>query len=305
MKRFLACFLLVLAACSPQQTLQPVTLVIASWYGFYPLYYAAELGLDKANGLRLKVLEPDTVSNLRRSYMRDQVDAVATSMVEFTNATTLTGLPIKPLVITDFSNGGDVIVAHRSIKNTEELLDMRVAVPSKGIGEFVLQLALDKANPMQHIRQYFIDEAECGDGFERDLIDACVTYPPVSTYLLESNEELHEIYNSSADPTRIFDLIWVKPDMSDEVANQLRTTWFQVIDHINNDPQRFYAFAASIANVNQAQVAEAMKGIRLVDQQQHQTLIATPDELQRGLVDVCGIAQNPQCEQHQNAFEKM
>lgn len=292
---------LVLSSCQPNQRLEPLTLVVGSWYGFYPLYFALEHQLDINNGMKLKILEPTNISNLRRSYLRDQVDMAATSMLEFANATSLSNQALRPVIISDYSNGGDVIIAKKSISNIDELRGKRVAVPSQGIGEYILSLVFNDASPMRFIEQHKIPETECQEAFDNGKIDACVTYPPISTYLLE-NDSLHVLYSTESHPGRVFDIIWAKPSVQEKTLKKVETIWFSAVEKINRNPQAFYEFVARIANVPEQSVQQAMQGIQIIDQKQHQSLLSTPQSVASDLVQACYVARAQNCEAFHQLF---
>lgn len=276
-------------------------MIVGTWYGFYPFYYAVENGIDEKHGLKLKVLEPSNISNLRRSYLRDQVDFAATSMIEFTNAVYLSQLRLHPVLITDYSAGGDVVVAKKSLTSVAGLLEQRVAVPANGIGEYVLSLIFGTPEPDQLFTQVLIPETECARAFEQNLIDACVTYPPISTYLLE-DESLHTVYTSKSHPGRIFDMVWAKPDVPVEHRERLQQIWFETIALIEQDPHAFHEFVADIASVDKDSVTNAMAGISLNNETQHRAMMLMGRQLAKDLVTVCEVAGNQECEQFNEAF---
>ena len=290
-----------LTSCLSEQRLKPMTVVIGSWYGFYPFYYAEENSIDEKYGLRLKVLEPTNISNLRRSYMRHQVDFVATSMIEYTNAVSMTNQDYIPLLISDYSNGGDVIIAKKHIKTIEDLRGARVAVPFNGIGEFVMALIFNTNEPGKLFNQIPLDETDCERAFATDKIDACVTYPPISTYLLEK-DTLHQIYSSKEHQGRIFDLVWVKSGVSNEDRAKLLGIWFETVALIKQDPSRYHQFVAHISNVSEASVKSAMDGIQLVDKQLFNQLLEHKDSLAKDIVAVCNVAESDDCERFTNTF---
>ncbi len=294
----------LLLSCQPQDRVQPVTIVIGSWYGFYPFYYAIEHGLDRQQGIRLKIVEPSNLGNFRRGYLRQQVDLGATSMIEFTNAYRMSQINLRPVVFTDYSNGGDVIIATKSIQSLADLRGARIAVPSQGIAEYILSLVFDDPVPSNHFAQLKIPEDECADAFASDLIDACVTYPPMSTYLLE-NTNLHQIYTTAEHPRRVFDLVWARPNVSDDLASRVRQMWFATIDRIQADPIRYYQFVAKIADVPAAAVSESMQGIELFDEAKHRAFIDEYSGRISDIITACQIAKNPDCEQFGEMFEAL
>jgi NitT/TauT family transport system substrate-binding protein len=293
---------ILLSSCAPQQKNDSVTIVIGSWYGFYPIYYALENRLDHKNGLRLKVIEPTDIGDARRSYMREQVDFVASSMLEFTKAGSFLHQRIEPVLIADYSNGGDVIVANKSINNIEQLKGKRIAVSANGIGQYILSLVFKSKQPSQFFEQIEIRETECEQAFIQNQIDACVTYPPISTYLL-NNPNLHTVYDSRAHPRRIFDLVWSKENTSPVVKEKLRNMWFESVELINEDPEKFYRFVARIASVSTDSVRQAMQGIALVNAKQHQQVIQSSLQLSQDLVDICLVGNGKSCEQFASSFD--
>ena len=287
--------ILTLVGCGVNKQPVPVTMVVGSWYGFYPFYYAREKGLDLDNGIRLKILEPTNIGNLRRSYMRSQVDIVATSMLEFTNATRLSGLPLQPVLITDYSNGGDVVIATKAINSVEDLHGKRIAVPSQGIGEYFLSLVFNSQQPTQYFTQIKRPETECGDAFAAKEIDACITYPPISTYLL-AEHDVHELHSSAQHPTRIFDVVWSKPDVPKDIQKQIQALWFKVVEMIKDNPAAYHQFVSEIASVPLEEVERSMQGIALIDEQQHIDLLNKTDSLGTDLTTACKVANGSDCE---------
>ena len=283
-----------LMCCKPTEPMEPVTMVIGSWYGFYPFYFAVENGIDEKHGIKLKIVEPDSIANFRRGYLRSQVDLSATSMLEYTNATQLSGLDIRPIIITDYSNGGDNIIATKDITHVDQLKGKRIAVPSKGIAEYLMSVVLDDQTPTDQFQQIPIPEHECMEAFVQGKIDACVTYPPISTYLLE-NTNLHVVYTSKQHPQRIFDLAWAKPHVSRKTVEKTQLIWFDVIDLINRDKDSFYQFVASISNVDVSEVKQSMQGIQLIDSEKFKTLRASKSRLTQDLVTACKVAKNDNC----------
>lgn len=285
-----------ISSCLPPSRLESATLVMGSWYGFFPIYYAKEHGLDKQFGLQLKVLEPSNIGNLRRSYLRSHVDFAASSTLEFTNAVNLSKLSLSPVLFTDYSNGGDVIVANKTILNTEQLVGKRVAVPAKGIGEYILSLVFDSSEPLTLIEAVSIFELECGQAFIDNKIEACVTYPPISTHLLEQ-KNLHLIYSSKEHPYKILDLIWAKPHVRPSTKEKFRATWFAALKKIEQNPEQFYDFVASITNTSTSSVKAAMSGIKLIDKASQKRLRDDKEVLAEHFIAMCNLVDGKNCQQ--------
>ncbi|MFC4699226.1 ABC transporter substrate-binding protein [Glaciecola siphonariae] len=304
--RLLVCMFCILSftSCESNKPPTPLTIVVGSWYGFYPLYYAIEQGLDHKHQLRLKILEPSNIFNLRRSYLRDEVDAAATSMLEFSNANILSNQALSPVIITDFSAGGDVIVAHKSLKNADALRGKRIAVPSQGIGSYFMSLTFEDSDPFKYFTQIIIPETECEQAFQHEQIDACVTYPPLSTHLL-ANDNLHLVTSSEAFPNQIFDLLWAKPHVGADTKAKLVNMWLEAIDVIKKDPENFYQFVAAIANVPKETVSEAMDGIILVDSDINRRLHKDGMALSASLVNACKVAKHDKCETFKTLFNEV
>jgi len=300
------CLLLIiitLSGCQPSHRIEPVTVVIGSWYGFYPLFYAQSLELDKRHNIRLKIVEPTNVSNFRRSYLRSQVEFAATSMLEYTNAVVLSRQTLKPTIITDYSNGGDVIVTSKTIESIADLRDKRISVRSKGIGGYILSIIFENSEAGQFYTQIKIPETQCSDAFIEGEIDACLTYPPLSTQMLASNPKLHVIYDSSQYPRQIFDMIWAKQDVPKTTLDNMRSIWFEVIERINKAPEDYYQYGSNIANVTPESVKVAMAGIHLIDQAEHATLWESNEQLAASLVTACKVASRNQCLTFEHAFK--
>ena len=295
MRLLLLLLVVIVSGCKPITRNEPVTMVMGSWYGFYPFYFAVENGIDKKYGIRLKIVEPTNIADFRRGYLRSQVDISATSMVEYTNASQMSNHELRPIIITDYSNGGDNIVALKSITNTEQLKGKRIAVPSKGIAEYLMAVVLNDQTPTDQFIQIPIPENECSQAFKSNQIEACVTYPPMSNYLID-NPKLHILYSSKEHPQRIFDLVWAKPHVTDETVKKLQLIWFDVVNLIKREPDAFNEFVARISNVSVTSVRESMEGIELIDMQRLEELRSVGQRLSDDLVVACVIARNDNCE---------
>ncbi|WP_395343640.1 ABC transporter substrate-binding protein [Ningiella sp. W23] len=295
-------FCLSLAACQPKQSQNsPITIAIGSWYGYYPLYYASDLGIDEKYGLSIKVLEPQNISSFRRIYVNEQVDFVGTSMIEFTNAKAFTKQDIQPVLVSDFSNGGDVVIARQNIQTPEQLKGKIIAVPSNGIGEYFMSLVFDDKEPSQHFKQFIIPETACQQAFDQNTIDACVTYPPISTHLLK-NPELHKVLDTSAYPGQIYDLLWSKPHVNAQQRSAIKKVWYETVAAIEADPVAYHSYIAQLADVSVSSAEEAMLGIKLVNEQDMKDMFADVDALNKRIVAACYIAQGENCEKFANAF---
>ena len=295
LKRHLLLLLTVVlvSGCQPKVEKQTVTGIIGSWYGFYPLYYAKELGIADKHGIDLRIIEAGAALDLRRGYLKSSVHFMATSLVEVSNAYILKNSGVELLLVTDFSNGSDLIVAKKSIESLEQLVDKRIGADSFSVGLYVLKRALIKHGLNSEINHVVVGSDAYSEAFEKDLIDAAVTYPPFSSQLT-SSPDYHILYSTAEDPGKVFDTLIVKSEVSEEVKSKLWDIWFETVEHILTSPEQYARYLVKITDDNLSNINTELAGIKFVTQQEYLQMIADQDSFRNELRLACMFARNAQ-----------
>jgi len=109
-----ALFILMTATgCSRVESEEPIRISANQWIGYTPLFYANEKGWLKESGFSLKF-----VSSLSESldlFNTRSVDAMASTQYEYFEAKRKNP-DVRPVILFDRSNGGDMILANRPLE---------------------------------------------------------------------------------------------------------------------------------------------------------------------------------------------
>ena len=139
---FLSGIIFALLSGCDQNSTPPVTIAVNPWPGYAFLHLAEEKNFFEAHDLNIKVVPVDSLSDAQRAYVHGRVDGMASTVVESVHAHYSAGRPLSVILVSDYSNGGDVILTNDSIDSVAELKSKRVGCEVGSLGVFMLQRAL-------------------------------------------------------------------------------------------------------------------------------------------------------------------
>src|SRR5215510_12978790 len=230
-----AALLLVASGCSrePETALRIGTNV---WIGSEPLYLARELGyLDPA---AVQLVEYPSSSEVLRAFRNQAIDGMVISLDELFGLVA-DGLQPRIILVVDVSQGADAVVARQGMRTMSDLKGRRVAVEGGALGAFVLSRAL-ALNGMQasDVTVVHLESNEQPDAFEKDQVDAAVTFDPYRTQLLRTGATT--LFDSTQIPGEIVDLIAVRANVLEKqpkAVQALLTGWFNAIEYMKREPR--------------------------------------------------------------------
>lgn len=273
--------LLGLQACTEPQA-PPIRLGTNLWPGYEPLYLAQQLRLVDPAEVRL--IEYPSASDVIRAFRNRSLDAAALTLDE---ALLLQqdGIPVSVILVTDISNGGDVIMARKAITSFAELKGKRVAVESAALGAYVISRALEiHGMSLADIEIAHLAVSAHAEAYRNGLVDAVVTFEPVRTQLL--NMGAHEIFSSSEIPGEIVDVIVVHNTLLEQQPGRLRTLlngWFGALEQLQQQPERTAALIAQRLNISPGEVLASYVGLELPSREENRSLLASDGTLQATL----------------------
>lgn len=276
-----------------------ITVSITPWAGYYPLYYAIESGIDERLGVELRVFETLTLDDFSRANIKDHVDAFSLTAMELVRANSLIEEPIHFAVFMDYSNGADVIVAQKHISSLEQLHGKTIGYEYATLGHLFLELALRESGiDVRNYNSVHVDQLQAAQRLMEQSLDAFVTFPPVSTDLLQ-NQNLHIIYDSSRIPYQIVDFLMVK-DSSVSKLPQLQKVWHLTLAYIEEHPGKYQDFLASLLNVPPEEVAREVAGLELLNKSEQKRV--KPADVYRLMNMSCDLYKDdvPDCIQRLN-----
>ncbi|WOF75131.1 ABC transporter substrate-binding protein [Parvibaculaceae bacterium PLY_AMNH_Bact1] len=261
---FLAAF--VLTACSEAPS-RPLRVGLDAWPGFALLFIAQDKGFFEEQGVEVELVELSSLADVRRAFERGQIDGMATSLIEVLEASR--NGPRNPVIalMTDYSNGGDVVLASTGIDNTASLKGRRVGIEPGTLNRFVLTRALEKAGlRIDDVEVVNIPQQAMVEVAAMGKVDALVTYPPVSTEIERSNL-MRPVFSSAEIPGEVADVVSFDRELfttrSADIAAFSRA-WGQVVEYVRAEPEAAYALVSRHIDMSPDELATTYEGIEII-----------------------------------------
>ncbi len=283
--------LLLLNSCS-QVREEPIKIAINPWPGYEYLYLAHEKGFFDQVGLNIRLVPLSSLSDAQRAYMLGRVDGLTSTLIEVVQSQILSDRPLKIILLTDFSNGGDVIIANSDIKEVADLKGRRIGAELSSLGLYMLHRALETSGlNLDDVELLNIEQSGGATAMQNKTIDAYVTYPPVSIELL-ATEANHTIFTSAKIPFEIIDTISISDEVltkNPEVVIKLRKAWDMALKFASENPQIANELMAKRERISTEDFSAALNGISVLRVEEQQEFFQSPEKLQNRAIDVCKI----------------
>ncbi len=252
-----------LISCEKQSN-TPLRLGTNLWPGYEPLYLAQSQQFFSPEHIRL--IEYPSASEVIRAFRNGTLDAAALTLDEVL-LLRQENIPVQIILVTDVSDGADVIIAKENIKSMQELKDQRVAIESGALGAYVISRALE-INKMKisDIIVVHLDASEHEAAFQSDEVSAAVTFEPIRTKLM--NADGHEIFNSRQIPGEIVDVIAIHEQALKQNHDHIRALtkgWFKAVALIDAQRADSMSFIAKRLKITPSEVEASYEGLLLAN----------------------------------------
>jgi NitT/TauT family transport system substrate-binding protein len=280
----------MLGCSNKQDATKAVTIAINPWPGYEFLHLAQEMGFFEQTGANIKLVQLDSLSDAQRAYTNDHVDGFATTLIEAVQAEPLGGKPLKVVLVTDYSHGGDVIIANGSISSFSEIKGKKVGCEVESLGIFVLARALAKNGlTLSDVEIVNIAQANAQNAFNTGVIDAFVTYPPVSINLLK-REGFSTIFSSAEIPFEILDTVSISDEAlskNPQLVERLHAAWQLALDFTKKSPDEAYKIMADREGISVDEFKSLQSDLVILSKDKQPELFSQPEKLQKMVIDVC------------------
>jgi NitT/TauT family transport system substrate-binding protein len=234
----------LLATCG-LATAKPLKIAYSDWPGWVAWEIGIQKGWFKEAGVDVAFHWSDYVPSMD-SYVSGKVDAVC-----MTNGDALvTGANGKPsvgILINDFSNGNDMIVAAPGITSVKDLKGKKIAIEEGFVAHLLLLTGLEKNGlSLDDVTLVNTPTHEIPRVFSSKAVDAIGAWQPSSGQALKAVPGSKPVFTSADAPGLIYDLLYV----SHESLEQRRAEWAKVV-------KVWYRIAAHMND--QANIDEVLK----------------------------------------------
>ncbi len=252
----------------------PVTIAYSDWPGWVAWDIAVQKGWFKEEGVEVSFVWLEYVPSME-AFSEGKVDAVC-----MTNGDALvagsSGAVGVGIVINDFSNGNDMIVAQPGVEKLGDLRGKKVGVEVGFVDHLLLMEGLKKVKMSESdIEIVGAKTHETPELLKAGSVAAIAAWQPNSGYALELVPGAKPIFTSADVPGLIYDLLFVnKKSLVPRRAEwqKVAKVWFRVATFVNDPAHR--AEAAQIMSartkLSAEKYAKLMDGTRFLDKAENQ-----------------------------------
>lgn len=285
----LAITLTILALTSCARPVQSPTIRIAinPWPGYEFLYLAAQKGYFEAEGLDIELLELASLADVKRVFEQGRADGMASTAIEVVQVASTLDTQIHVVLIPDYSDGGDVIVAKDPISTPADLKGKKVGVEIGLLGSYILSRALNTNGiSADDVIEINVEQLSAEQALLSGQIDAMVTYPPFSTAILKRTS-IRQIFSTAEIPGEVIDTVSIRGGaITDLPAWRARfhNAWQRALDFAAESPDEAYRIMAEREGITAQDFADALTGMTILDKRAQSTILGSKkltDNLQR------------------------
>lgn len=240
-------FTAILLLSCVEKAPQKVVIGINPWPGYEFLYLAEHEGFFSKVGVNISLVEMVSLADTQRAYLSGRIDGMTSTMIEVVQAAQLGDNTPQVVLIPDYSNGGDIIIANKNIADVAGLKGKTVGCEISSLGLFMLYRALNEHGlSLDDIKIVNVEQLQGEEVLLKGDIDAFVSYPPVSIKVLK-HAQYHKIFSSADIPMEIIDTISVSTKLVEENAALipgLHEAWAMALEFAAQHPQEAYRIMA-------------------------------------------------------------
>lgn len=238
--RFMCAGTLLIAGMTAMDAAAAAPLKIA--YSDWPGWVAWEIGIDKGwfkkKGVDVEFSWFDYVASMD-AYAAGQVDAVP-----MTNGDTLvvgaTGAKSVMMLVNDYSNGNDMVVARPGIGGVKELKGRKIGVEIGFVSHLLLLKALESAGLKESdVTLVNVPTNETPQVLASGDVDAIVAWQPNSGQALKLVPGSKAVFTSADAPGLIYDVLAVSPQSfaaRKDDWEKVVEVWYDIVAYID-DPK--------------------------------------------------------------------
>lgn len=238
----------------------------SNWAGWWPWAIAEEEGLFAKNGANVRMQWFDGYLESMEAFAAGQLDGNCQTL---NDTIAFAGDSVNGQVVVlvnDNSAGNDKIIVSEEINDIQDLRGKKVAVEEGVVDDFLLTIALEQ-NGMSRddVEIVNLETGAAAAAFVAGKTDAVGAFPPFWLTALQ-REGSKELISSKEFPGAIPDLLVVSQKLIDEQPDQVQAlvnTWFDILDFMEENPERADEIMAKRANVSIEELQLFKQGTRI------------------------------------------
>ncbi len=247
---------------------EPLKIGYSDWPGWVAWEVAIQKGWFKEAGVDVKFDWFEYVPSME-AFAAGKIDAVC-----MTNGDALvtgaTGAPSKAILINDYSNGNDMVIAQPGIKSLKDLKGKKIGVEVGFVDHLLLLKGLEGSGMKESdVELVNVPTSETPKALASGDVAAIAAWQPNSGQALKAVPGSTTIYSSADVPGLIYDVLAVNPASlsarSDDWKKVIQV-WNKVAAYINDPATQDDAvkIMASRVNLTPAEYKPFLKGTKIL-----------------------------------------
>lgn len=215
--------------------------------GWTPYHYMNRSGIlrkwaDKY-GISIKVQRFDYAPSLD-AFVARNIDACTMTNMEALDMPAASGVPTTAILIGDYSNGNDAVLARGGLQ-LKDLAGKKMLLVEKTVSEYLFDRAMTLnglRDQIKRVRMINTSDSDIATAFIGDnSASAVVTWKPMVSQIARQ-KGVQSLFNSSQIPGEILDLTVVRTDVLDrpdgagkKFAMALAGAWYEMLGRMHDD----------------------------------------------------------------------
>ncbi|MDD2706000.1 MAG: ABC transporter substrate-binding protein [Acidocella sp.] len=242
-----------------------VRIALEPWLGYGQWAVADKKGFFAKEGLKdVTLVNFNEDKDLNAAMAGGKVDAACVS-TNTAMAMVAAGLPVKAVLLMDFSNTADAILAPASITSIEQLKGKQVAYEEGSTSDVLLHYALAQAHmSMADITKVPMPADSAGGAMLAGRVPVAVTYEPYISAALAAGKGYHRLFTAGVDPGLISDVLIVSDNMIKNHPGQvlaLLRSWQDALSYYQANTADGRAIIAASVGSDLASLNTAFDGV--------------------------------------------
>lgn len=216
---------------------EPLKIAYSDWPGWVAWEIGIQKGWFKEAGVDVEFQWFDYVPSMD-AYVAGKVDAVC-----MTNGDALvtgaTGKPSVGIIINDFSDGNDMIVAAPGIESMKDLKGKKVGLEEGFVEHLLLLTGLEKNGmKLDDVTIVNTPTNETPQVFGSKAVSAIGAWQPNSGQALKAIPGSKAIFTSADAPGLIYDLLYVSSESLEKRKDEwskVVSVWYRISDYIHDE----------------------------------------------------------------------
>ena len=266
---------LALAVAQPAPAAEPIPATpepgtlkmgIEPWLGYGQWYVASKNGIFEKRGLsKVEIVNFTEDKDINAALASGQVD-VANVATHTAMGMIAAGLPVKAVLLLDFSLSADAIIAGGDVKSVADLKGKKIAFEQGTTSDILLNYALSQNGmTIADVTPVPMPAADAGSALLAGRVPVAVTYEPYIAAARKQDPKVNLVYTAGKDPGLVSDVLVVTDDAIKHKPGQvlaLVRSWGDALAAYEADKVAGRKIIAEGVGASPEELASAFDGVR-------------------------------------------